>query len=441
MSRTATAADVTADHYHRWREDLALMAEIGLREYHGSIAWPRVLPGGRTPVNPRGLAFYDALVDGLLGAGISPAFTLYHWDLPQALDDEGGWLARSTAEAFAEYARICFDALGDRVAIWYTINEPWVVATLGYRLGLHAPGHRDLREAFVASHHQLVAHGLAVGAFRASGARGRIGAAPNLLPTYPATDSGDDAAAAIGSDGYTNRWFLDPLFRAGYPDDTRELVERLTGPMDYELPGDPALIAQPIDLLGINYYSRRVVRAGEGDTFPWTVVPASSAVPTTDAGWEIVPDSLVDVLTRVKRDYGAIPLHVTENGAVYLDRPGPDGRIADTGRRRFLRDHLVAAHRAIEAGVPLEGYDHWSLLDNFEWADGFRPRYGLIDVDYPTGRRLIKESGRDYAAIIAANAVDPDAEPWGPEAGAGTMRRPVGAGSLVGAMAGAPGGG
>ena len=179
------------------------------------------------------------------------------------------------------------------------------MATLGYRLGLHAPGHRDLREAFVASHHQLVAHGLAVAAFRASGARGRIGPAPNLLPTYPATDSGDDAAAAIGSDGYTNRWFLDPLFRGGYPDDTRELVERLTGPMDYELPGDPALIAQPIDLLGINYYSRRVVRAGEGDTFPWTVVPASSAVPTTDAGWEIVPDSLVDVLTRVKRDYGA----------------------------------------------------------------------------------------------------------------------------------------
>jgi beta-glucosidase len=415
-------ADVTSDHYHRWRDDVALMAELGLREYRGSVGWPRVLPTGRAPVNPAGLAFYDRLVDALLAAGVAPAFTLYHWDLPQALEDEGGWLERRTAHDFAAFARICFDALGDRVATWYTINEPWVVATLGYRLGLHAPGRRDLAAAFRVSHHLLLAHGLAVQAFRASGATGRIGIAPNLLPTVPASDDPADAAAAIGSDGYTNRWFLDPVFRGRYPDDTRELVERLTGRLDAERAEDAATIASPIDVLGVNYYARRVVRAGDGDTFPWTVVPGPPDVPRTDAGWEIVPASLTDVLLRVQRDYGDVPLRITENGAVFLDRPGPDGRIRDAGRQRFLRDHLVALHAAIEAGVRVEAYDHWSLLDNFEWADGYRPRYGLIDVDYPTGRRLIKDSGRFYAAIIAAGGVDADDEPWAPEAGAGTMR-------------------
>jgi beta-glucosidase len=425
-------AAVTADHYHRWREDVALMAEIGLTEYHGSIAWPRVMPSGASPVNPAGLAFYDRFVDALLGAGIEPAFTLYHWDLPAGLD--GGWLARETAYRFADFASTCFAALGDRVAIWYTINEPWVAATLGYRLGLHAPGIRDLRAAIRASHHLLLAHGLGVQAFRASAARGRVGFAPNLLPTVPATESAEDAAAAIGSDGYTNRWFLDPVFRGRYPDDTRELFERVAGPLDAVLDGDETIIGQPIDVLGINYYTRRVVRAG-GEPFGWTVLPPSGDVPQTDAGWEIVPHAFTDVLRRVRRDYGDVPIRITENGAVYLDRPRPDGRIPDVGRQRFLRDHLVALHAAIQAGVPVEAYDHWSLLDNFEWADGFRPRYGLIDVDYPTGRRLIKDSGRSYAAIIAANGVDPDAEPWAPPAGAGTMASPHPA--TVGATAGA----
>lgn len=416
-------AEVSADHYHRWREDVALMAELGLRGYRFSIAWPRLLPAGRGPLAETGLAFYDRLVDALLEAGIEPAATLYHWDLPATLDEAGGWLARDTAEAFGAYAATCFDTLGDRVRLWLTVNEPWVAATLGYRLGLHAPGHRDLGEAVRASHHLLLAHGRAVQAFRASGREGRIGIALNLLPTYPATDSPDDAAAAVASDGYTNRWFLDPLLRGGYPDDTREVLDRLAGPMTYVAPDDAATIGSPIDMLGVNYYTRRVVRAGStADGLPWVVEPATPGVPVTDAGWQIVPECLTDLLVRLRSDYGDVPIRITENGCVDLARPRPDGRVPDALRTRFLRDHVAALHRAIAAGVRVEGYYHWSLLDCFEWADGFAPRYGLVDVDYPTGRRIPKDSARYYAWVVAANGLDPAAEPWAPPAGAGTMR-------------------
>jgi beta-glucosidase len=433
-------ADVSADHYHRWREDIDLMASIGLTSYRFSIAWPRVVPEGRGTVNVAGLDFYDRLVDALLAAGIAPTPTLYHWDLPQALEDRGGWLERSTTDAFGEFAAACATRLGDRVGTWYTVNEPWVVATLGYRLGLHAPGITDLRATVRASHHLLLAHGRAVQAIRAAGATGAVGPALNLMPTYPATDhpTDDDLGAVRGSDGYTNRWFLDPILRGAYPEDTRALWERLTGPLDAEQPGDAEVIGQPIDVLGVNYYSRRLVRAGAGDVFPWTVVGGTPGTRRTDAGWEITPDSLTDLLVRVHADYPGIPMRITENGCVYLDRPRPDGRTTDARRSRFIRDHLVAAHRAIEAGVPLVGYDHWSLLDNFEWADGYRPRYGLVDVDLPTGRRLPKDSARYYASIIAANAVDPDAEPWGQTAGAGTMADDGGTADTIGTAAGSP---
>ncbi len=403
-------ADVTADHFHRWREDVDILAELGVGAYRFSIAWPRIQPTGRGSPNPAGIGFYDGLIDALLERGIQPMPTLYHWDLPQALEDEGGWLERSTVDAFAAYARICFEAFGDRVGTWFTINEPWVAATLGYRIGLHAPGKRDLRLATRASHHLLLGHGVAVEAFRASGRAGRIGIVASLSPTYAASDSDEDRAAAVGSDGYTNRWFLDPVLTGAYPEDMVELFERLAGPLDYIEPGDAARIGTPSDFLGANYYTRRVVSAGTTDGgLPWTVRPPASDVRRTDTGWEITPNAFTELLERLARDYPGVPILITENGCVYFDAPDPNGRIPDTGRIAFLRDHLVAIHRAIDAGAPVEGYFHWSLLDNYEWAEGFRSRFGLVHVDYPTGRRLIKDSGRAYAAIIQANAVDPDA--------------------------------
>jgi beta-glucosidase len=407
-------ADVTSDHYHHWSEDVALLAELGLGAYRFSIAWPRVQPVGRGVLNPAGLAFYDRLVDALLERGIRPCPTLYHWDLPQALDEAGGWLSRETAERFAEYATTCFRALGDRVATWFTVNEPWVASTLGYRLGLHAPGHRDLRESIVASHHLLLAHGLGVAAFRAAGSPGRIGIVLSQAPTYPATASASDAVAARGSDGYTNRWYLDPVLTGAYPADMLELWDRLVGPLEAVRPGDAARIGTPSDFLGVNYYARRVIGAGRSDDgLPWRVMPADPAVPRTDTGWEMTPAALTEHLIRLRADYGEIPILVTENGAVFFDQPNPDGRTFDTGRIEFLREHLIAVHRAIEAGVRVEGYFYWSLLDNFEWAEGFRSRFGLVHVDYPSGRRLMKESGRAYAAMVAANAVEEPAAPSG----------------------------
>jgi beta-glucosidase len=394
--------DVTSDHNHRWREDVDLMAEIGLTAYRFSIAWPRVQPEGSGAANPAGLDHYDALVDALLERGIQPCPTLYHWDLPLPLEDAGGWLNRDTAERLGQYARLCVDRLGDRVRTWFTVNEPWVAATLGFRLGLHAPGHTSLREAVIASHHLLLGHGAAVEAFRASGRSGRIGIVLSLAPTDPATDSTADREAADGSDGYTNRWFLDPVFRATYPDDTLALFERLVGPLPEIRPGDAARIGTPSDLLGVNYYTRRVVRAGQADGgLPWTVEPASPSVPHTDTGWEITPWKLTELLAGLGQWTGDRPILVTENGCVFLDQPDPTGRVADTGRVAYLRSHLAAVREAIDGGANVGGYFHWSLLDNFEWAEGFRSRFGLVHVDYPSGRRLLKDSAREYARIIA----------------------------------------
>ena len=401
--------DVTADHYHRWAEDVDLMAGIGLSAYRFSIAWPRLQADGRGAPNPAGIAFYDRLIDALLERGIQPCPTLYHWDLPQALDEDGGWLARSTVERFEEYAALCFARFGDRVRTWFTINEPWVAATLGYRLGIHAPGHRDLREAVVASHHLVLAHGSAVRAFRESGRDGRIGIVLSLAPTYPFSGSEADAAAAHGSDGYTNRWFLDPVLRGVYPADMLDLYGRIAGPLDVIRDADEALIGTPSDLLGINYYTRRVVSAGlSHDGLPWHVMPAAADVLKTDTGWEITPRCLTELLQRVHADYGPIPILITENGAVFFDAPNPAGRTPDSGRIAYLREHVAAVHAAIEAGVPVEGYFYWSLLDNFEWAEGFRSRFGLVHVDYPSGRRLPKDSATAYAAIIAANGLLPE---------------------------------
>ena len=420
--------DITTDHYHRWPEDVAIMADLGLGAYRFSIAWPRIQPNGRGRVNEPGIDWYDRLVDALLERGIEPCPTLYHWDLPQAVDEQGGWLTRETVERFAEYAAVCFDRLGDRVRTWFTVNEPWVAATLGYRLGLHAPGRCSLAEAVTAAHHLLLAHGAAVQAFRASGRDGRIGIVLSLFPTEAATPAEDDRRAAVGSDGYTNRWFLDPVLRGRYPGDMLELFEGLVGPLTAIHAGDAQRIGTPSDLLGVNYYTRRVVAAGTADGgLPWTVRPPAPDAPRTDSGWEITPAALTELLLRLGSEASSIPVVITENGGVFLDAPGPDGRIHDTGRTSFLRHHLAAVHRAIELGADVAGYFHWSLLDNFEWAEGFRSRFGLVHVDYPTGRRLIKDSARAYAGIIAANGFAASADEIAGLATSGTApRRSVG---------------
>jgi len=404
--------DVACDHYRRWREDVDLLASLNLDAYRFSIAWPRLFPTGRGPLNRAGLDHYSRLIDALLERGIEPVVTLYHWDLPQALEDEGGWRSRDTVERFAEYAATCFDAYGDRVNWWLTINEPWIVGLLGYLHGLHAPGYEDdvLGEVTVF-HHLLLAHGRAVQEYRRGGGTGRIGLAPNLSPHYPASDDPADVEVTHASDGYVNRWFLDAIYKGEYPADMRARYEELLGPLEFVRDGDLATIAEPTDYLGINYYSFRVMQAVPGDRpWPWRVivpenVPTTAGftggVVSTDAGTPIVPWALTDLLVRVRDDYGAPPIMITENGAVFPDAPH------DPRRVRFVHDHVAALHEAIARGVPVVGYCHWSFLDNFEWKLGYAQRFGLVHVDYETQRRTVKSSGRYYAEIAKANALVP----------------------------------
>jgi beta-glucosidase len=401
-------ARVACDHYHRWREDIGLMKWLGLNAYRFSIAWPRVVPGGRGAVNPAGLDFYDALVDALLEAGIRPFVTLYHWDLPQALQDRGGWGERETAEAFVEYADAVTARLGDRVRDWMTHNEPWCVATLGHESGVHAPGHRDPAEALRAGHHLLLSHGWAAEVVRRNAPGAEVGIALMLSHIEPATDSRVDGEAARRYDGSLNRWYLDPLMRGRYPEDAvadRVRLGHLAGP---ELPfvrdGDLETIAAPLDFLGVNYYTRTVVRAGPGgEPVGVRMVPEAEL---TDMGWEVYPQGLHSLLVRLEREYRPRRIHVSENGAAYTDPAVATGRIADGRRIEYLRGHLAAAARAIADGVPLAGYFTWSLLDNFEWGHGYAMRFGLFDVDFATQQRRPRDSAHWYRQVVAANAVD-----------------------------------
>ncbi|NGN67393.1 beta-glucosidase, partial [Streptomyces sp. A7024] len=401
--------DVACDQYRRWAEDADLMAGLGLNAHRFSLSWPRILPdGGAGRVEKRGLDHYDRVIDGLLERGIEPLVTLYHWDLPQPLQERGGWRARETAERFAEYAAVCFEAYGDRVRDWVTINEPWVIGLLGHQLGLHAPGEKDLRGSAEAMHHLLLAHGLAVRELRSGGARAdaRAGIAYSLWPHTPATDSAADHEAAHGSDGYTNRWFLDPVHGRGYPADMRAHWERAIGPLDFVRDGDEDTIAAGSDFIGVNYYTRRIVRAGAGDgPWPWKVEGGRADVPRTDLNWEILPDELESLLVRLHEEYSGVPLMVTENGGVFNDQPGPDGAVHDDRRVDFLHRHLAAVHAAIGAGAPVEGYYHWSLIDNFEWAMGYRPRFGLVHVDRETQRRTVKDSGLWYGRAAGRGGI------------------------------------
>lgn len=408
--RVAGAAngDVACDHYRRWREDVTLMGRLGLNAYRFSIAWPRLLPLGHGRVEARGLAHYDRLIDALLSRNITPVVTLYHWDLPQALQEQGGWRSRGTADRFGDYAALCFERFGDRVKHWVTQNEPWIVAVLGHELGVHAPGECDVAGSVRVAHHLLLSHGRAVQALEASGRDAAAGVAYSFFPHYPATGSAADREAAWASDGYVNRWYLDPVLRGVYPPDMMARYRRAAGPLGFIRPGDLEVIGARCDFVGVNYYTRRLVRAEpDGEPWPWRVLGACPGVPVTDAGWEIVPGCLTDTLLRLHTEYGGRPLLITENGAVFGEEPGPDGRARDHRRTGFLHDHLRALHAAIERGANVIGYCHWSLLDNFEWSLGYGPRFGLVHVDYGTQRRTVKDSAAYLAQVAAANALVP----------------------------------
>jgi beta-glucosidase len=391
--------DVACDHYHRWAGDVALMSELGLGAYRFSTSWSRVLPAGTGASNQKGLDFYGRLVDALLARGIRPFITLYHWDLPQALQDRGGWESRETAAAFGDYAALMGRTLGDRVKDWITLNEPWASTIIGYMWGMHAPGKRDPKACYLASHHLNLAHGAAVRALRATVPGSRVGVTHVSMPIYPKSDSEADRKAAVLHDGYMNRWYWEPTMIGAYPAD----VLAHMGPIAPEIaPGDLAAIHQPIDFFGHNSYTRVVVRADRDA--PTGATPVAPAGAVTEMGWEVYPDHLYTALTRITRDYGAPDIYITENGAAYADVLVGD-RVDDPRRVDYLRSHLAAAHRAIAAGVKLRGYFCWSLLDNFEWSFGYSKRFGLIYVDYPTQRRVVKASGRFFAGVARANAL------------------------------------
>lgn len=400
--RDGSTGDVACDHYHRWREDIALMKELGLKAYRFSVSWPRVIPQGRGPLNPKGLDFYDRLVDGLLEVGIVPFLTLYHWDLPQALQNLGGWVNRDVAYYFADYAAVLARRLGDRVIYWATHNEPWVMSWVAHGWGEHAPGMRNPKAALQAAHHLLLSHGLAVDVIRDQvGPKAQVGIVLDLSPIYPASDDPKDRVASWQADGFRNRWFLDPLFRGSYPTDMWNLFGKLVPKVK---PGDMAQISRRLDFLGVNYYTRTIVAHDPRERFHVRYVPAETGERTA-MGWEIYPSGLYEILVRLHREYQVPTLFVTENGAAFNEELSSDGQIRDEKRIQYLKAHIQQAHRAILDGVPLKGYFVWSLLDNFEWAHGYTKRFGIVYVDYKTLRRIPKESARWYAKVIANNGL------------------------------------
>ncbi|MFC4335520.1 GH1 family beta-glucosidase [Salininema proteolyticum] len=406
---------VACDHYHRWRDDVALMADLGLQTYRFSISWPRVQPDGSGPVNPKGVEFYDRLVDELLEAGIDPMPTLYHWDLPRALQDRGGWTERETVHRFAEYADTMGSVLADRVGTWWTINEPWCVAYLGHASGEHAPGHRDPAEAFTVVHHQLLAHGLAVKALRTNGAD-RVSMAVNPSEVRIADDvlGSPDIEHHVARriiDGLATRIFLDPVLKGHYPSDVIGHTMRFTD-WSFVRPGDLAAISEPIDMLGVNYYSPAWVKAEPGapamDVYPGSEGIAGwepADLPRTAMDWPVDATGLRDLLLRLHRDY-RVPLYVTENGTAVEEKADADGRVEDRERIDYLRSHIAAVHEAIEQGADVRGYTAWSLMDNFEWAYGYAKRFGLVRVDYRTQRRVPKASAHWFSQVVRDNGLD-----------------------------------
>ena len=399
MMANGDTGDVACDHYRRWKDDIALMKRLGLKAYRFSIAWGRVLPEGRGRINVKGLEFYDRLVDELLRNDIVPLPTLFRWDMPAALDDRGGWLNPDSAHWFADYASVMFAKLDSRVEQWATLNEPWVVTDGGYLHGALAPGHRNKFEAPIASHHLLLAHGMAVQAYRAAG-RNRIGIVVNIEPKYAASQSAEDLAAMRRADAYMNRQYLDPVFLGSYPEEMQEIFGEAWPSWPAE---DMALIKQPIDWLGVNYYTRNVTRF-DANNYPLQAAPVKQNATYTETGWEVYPQGLTDTLTWIKQRYGNPPVSVTENGAAFYDPPqAENGVVDDPLRVSYFKKHIAAVSDAIAQGCDIRGYMAWSLFDNLEWSLGFAKRFGIVHVDFATQARTIKASGKLYADVIATN--------------------------------------
>lgn len=392
--------EVAVDHYHRTQEDLDLVKQLGPGGYRFSIAWPRILPQGSGSVNERGLDFYDRLVDGLLARGIKPFATLYHWDLPQVLQNAGGWTNRETAYHFADYAEIVARRLGDRVTNWMTLNEPWCSAYLGYGSGEHAPGVQDRQAAVNAAHHLLLAHGLAISRIKAAApSAATVGIVLNFTPAYPADNRPETLRDTASADAFSNRWFIEPLTRGVYPEGLFEAMRLAPPPVQQD---DMKIIATPIDFLGVNNYTRNVVWGSETPTLPDQ--PETVRVPGatyTEMDWEVFPQGLTDLLVRLHQEYGVKKLFVTENGSAFADQWDGSDHLSDPSRVAYVREHVHAISKALEQGVPLSGYFVWSLLDNYEWAYGYSKRFGIVYVDYPTQRRVVKDSGRWYQAFVS----------------------------------------
>jgi beta-glucosidase len=391
---------IAIDHYHRYAQDIALMANLGITSYRFSVAWPRIVPVGRGSVNEAGIDFYDRLVDTLLNHNITPTLTLYHWDLPSALYLKGGWLSRDTSYAFADYVEVVFKRLSDRVHLWQTLNEPWCPAFMGYWLGFHAPGHTDFAEAMTVSHYLLLGHGLAVQRMRSLATPAhKLGIVLGLNHVYGVDDSAATMQAILQEDTFMNTWFLDPIFKGKYPG---ELLQHSSDKLPIEQ-DDMEIISAPLDFLGTNYYTRALVRGRKrnGQLHVEHIRPVPGAN-YTETGWEIYPHGMLDLLLRIKSDYAPAEIYITENGSAFQDVVDEDGCIHDIQRRDYLRDHLDVCAEAIRQGVPVKGYYAWSAFDNYEWAEGYSKRFGLIYVDYATQRRIVKDSGHWYHDAIAA---------------------------------------
>ena len=411
--RHGDTGDIACGQYHRLEEDLDLMSELGMQAYRFSVAWPRIQPEGTGPTNQKGLDYYRRLVDGLRQRTIEPILTLYHWDLPQALEDRGGWTSRETSEIFAEYVGVVYEALADEVGFWITLNEPWVAAWMGYGLGVHAPGHKGSNKALAATHHLLLGHGLAMERMRSAGDGNQLGVTLNLHPGHPSRSTLPDREAARRADGQANRLYLDPLFRGEYPEDLFSFYRELGVDPSFVRDGDLQKISVPIDFLGINYYFRNTVREAPvevGKSVPFADLGARPVIPhsgeKTAMGWPVEPEGLTEMLVRIKEEYADVPIYVTENGRAVHDYIDPEGDVDDEERISYLDSHFRAAHEAIERGVDLRGYMVWSLLDNFEWAEGYSKRFGIVFVEYGTQRRVPKSSARWYSEVIQRNGLE-----------------------------------
>jgi beta-glucosidase len=390
--------DVACDHYHLWPDDFEIAQNLGINAYRFSIAWPRIFDYSKSPnANAKGLDFYDRLVDGMLAKGLEPWATLYHWDLPQYLQDKGGWANRATIDAFVNYTDAVSRRLGDRISHWITHNEPWCTAFLGNMEGVHAPGLKDFKLAIQVSHHLLVSHGLAIPVIRRNSPNAKVGAALSLHPLSSASDTEEDQAATHRHDGLRNRWFLDPLYGRGYPQDVISLLGDLAPHIE---PHDLKTIAEPTDFLGVNYYFPEIVAHAPGQGILQIKVVEPENVERTGFNWQVAPDGLVRLISRVVKDYQPAHIFITENGSTYEDTVLQDGSVNDEQRKSYLQRHLAAVLEAIKMGLPIQGYFAWSLLDNFEWAEGYSKRFGLTHVDFQTQQRRLKASGEWYRNFL-----------------------------------------